>query len=98
MKEALTTMLTLVLMVIGLALIVGGPGALRFLFAPFVAGLWHALRVIFVVLVMLVLLAAVLSAKKSSPEQAQEATTTVAEGTPENVGHPGAGEEGRDDH
>ena len=68
MKNTLTSLLTLAIMVIGLALIIGGPGAVRFLFAPFLSGIRAVVRVFFVALIVLVLLAALFS-KRSVPQQ-----------------------------
>jgi len=69
MKGILTMLLTLVIMIIGLAMIIGGPGAVRFLFAPFLSGLRMVVRVVFVALIVLFVVAALLSGKRSATNQ-----------------------------
>ena len=75
MKNTLTSLLTLVIMIIGLALIIGGPGAVRFLFAPFLSGIRVVVRVFFVALIVLVLVAALFS-KRSAPQQTYGSSST----------------------
>ncbi len=69
MKDAVTTLFVLVIMVIGLALIVGGSGAVRFLFAPFIFGIRQLVRMCFVVLILIILVAVVVSSRTSSTKQ-----------------------------
>lgn len=72
MKDTLTSLLTLAIMVVGLALIIGGPRAVHFLFAPFISGIRQLLRVLFVALIILVLVSAAMNAIRphtpSTPE------------------------------
>jgi hypothetical protein len=75
MKNTLTSMLTLVIMIIGLALIIGGPGAVRFLFAPFLSGIRVVVRVCFVALIVLVLVAALFS-RRSAPQRTYGSSAT----------------------
>ena len=79
MKGMLTSLLTLVIMVIGLVLIIGGPGAVRFLFAPLFAGLRQAARLLFVALVVLILVAAALSSRRSAPKHACDSSNAQTE-------------------
>lgn len=67
MKDTALALLTLVIMAIGLAMIVGGPRAVRFLFAPIVAGVGFLVRAVFVLLIILAILASALSGRRGSP-------------------------------
>ena len=70
MKNTLASLLTLIIMVIALAMIIGGPRAVRFLFAPFLSGIQQAAQRLFVALIVLVLVAAAISSNKEAPKQA----------------------------
>lgn len=87
MKDTVTTPLTLVIMVIGLAVIIGGPGAVRFLFAPLLWTIRQGLRVCFVTLVILVLLVAAISGNKATPKQAREAAVPASQSGVKDVGN-----------
>lgn len=86
MKDTFTSLLTLLVMVIGLALIIGGPRAVRFLFAPFLFCIRQSIRVLFVALVVIVLVAAAMSAKRSSTNQPADSAASPALNGVEAVG------------
>lgn len=70
MSDPLTALLTLIIMIIGLTLIIGGPRGVRYVFAPFVAVLRGAIRALFVALVLLLIASAVLRVGQSrSPQE-----------------------------
>jgi hypothetical protein len=58
MKGTFTSLLTLVIMVIGLAVIIGGTGAIRTLFAPVLEGIKRLVQRIFFVLIVIVVVTA----------------------------------------
>lgn len=76
MKHAFTSVLTLIIMVIAVAMIIGGPRAVRFLFAPLLTGIQHAAQRLFVALIVLVLVAAALSSKRAAPKQASNSSSS----------------------
>lgn len=71
MKDSLTTPLTLAIMVIGLAMMVGGPRAVRCLFAPFLIGLRCLAQRLFSALLVSIILAAALYSERHEPSQAE---------------------------
>jgi hypothetical protein len=77
MKGTLTSMLTLIIMVIALAMIIGGPRAVRFLFAPFLSGIQQAAQRLFVALIVLVLVAAAISSKRAAPKQVSNSSSSA---------------------
>ena len=80
MNNALALLLTLVIMFIGLTLIIGGPGAVGSLFAPFLSGMRLAVQALFAALVVLVLVAALLSGKRSATSQTRASQNGVEDG------------------
>lgn len=97
MKDTAASLLTLVIMAIGLAMIVGGPRAVRFLFAPILAGVGFLVRAIFVLLILLVVLTAALSARRGSPHQGTS-TNEMAAAVLSGQAAPEPGKEAGDAH
>jgi len=90
MKDALTSLLTLIIMLLGLAMMVGGPRAVRFLFAPFIAGLQAVFRLIFVLLVIYFIAVAALNGNSSQQSgvadpQPDTSTNEITPGSYRNI-------------
>lgn len=83
MNDPLTTLLTLIIMIIGLALIIGGLRGVRFVFAPFVVVLRGAIQALFVALILLLIASAVLRGgqSRSTQEPASAPVSQDAEST-----------------
>jgi len=80
MKSTLTSLLTLLIVIIGLAMIVGGSGAVRFLFAPFISEIQTVARWLFVILIVIILVVASFHGKKSTPRQVRNMDATSSQG------------------
>lgn len=76
MTHPLASLLTLFIMVIGLALIIGGPGAVRFLFAPLLAGVQKAVRWVFIAVIVVLLILSAVSRPRSVPEHVRTSAAT----------------------